>query len=261
MIRHAGDRVARGESWNVSQRFNPSSRAPRTVNTLLKLVAALAIVLPAASAGADAAAPVTSPAPALSFRVERGGTPIGTHTIEFTQQGDALHVAIDINLAVRFGPITVFRYAHSNRETWRDGKLVAIETETDDDGRRFSVSGRATEKGFEVTSSESGTFVAPAGIIPTSYWNPATIEQTRLLDTQRGRIIEVQVSETATRETAIDGAAVPVREYEMTGDLKLKLWYSPQMEWLNVIFRARGSDVDYHVEHFDRERVQRLALQ
>ncbi|MFN6940497.1 MAG: DUF6134 family protein, partial [Parvibaculum sp.] len=103
--------------------------------------------------------------------------------------------------------------------------------------------------------------IAPENIIPTSYWNPATVEQTRLLDTQRGRIINVRVNETATREALVDGARVPVREYEMTGDLKLKLWYSPQMEWLNVIFRARGSDVDYHVERFDRERVQRLALQ
>ena len=231
------------------------------MNALLKFVAALATVLPALTVGADATAPASSPEPALSFRVERGGSPIGTHTIQFTQVGDDLHVAIDINLAVSFGPITVFRYAHTNRETWRDGKLVAIETETDDDGRRFSVSGKATDKGFEVASSENGTFIAPASIIPTSYWNPATIEQTELLDTQRGRIINVQVTETATREALADGARIPVREYEMTGDLKLKLWYSPQMEWLNVIFRARGADVDYHVERFDRERVQRLALQ
>jgi hypothetical protein len=231
------------------------------VNSLLKSLAALAIVLSALTVGADAAAPASSPEPALSFRVERGGTPIGTHTINFTQVGDELHVAIDINLAVSFGPITVFRYAHSNRETWRDGKLVAIETETNDDGRLFSVSARMTDQGLEVTSSENGTFIAPKNIIPTSYWNPATVEQTRLLDTQRGRIINVRVNETATREALVDGARVPVREYEMTGDLKLKLWYSPQMEWLNVIFRARGSDVDYHVERFDRERVQRLALQ
>lgn len=246
----------------MSQRINSSpGEGPLTVNSLLKFVAALAIVMPALTVGADATAPASSPEPALSFRVERGGTPIGTHTIQFTEKGDELHVAIDINLAVSFGPITVFRYTHTNRETWRDGKLVAIETETDDDGRLFSVSAKMTDEGLEVTSSENGTFIAPENIIPTSYWNPATIEQTQLLDTQRGRIIEVQVNETATREAVLDGETLSVREYEMTGDLKLKLWYSPQMEWLNVIFRARGADVDYHVERFDRERVQRLALQ
>ncbi|MFN6942093.1 MAG: DUF6134 family protein, partial [Parvibaculum sp.] len=126
------------------------------MNSLLKSFAALAIVLSALTVGADAAAPASSPEPALSFRVERGGTPIGTHTINFTQDGGDLHVAIDINLAVSFGPITIFRYAHTNRETWRDGKLVAIETETNDDGRLFSVSARMTDQGLEVTSSENG---------------------------------------------------------------------------------------------------------
>ena len=66
---------------------------------------------------------------------------------------------------------------------------------------------------------------------------------------------------TATREVSIEGQAVPVREYEMTGDLKLKLWYSPKMEWLNVIFRARGEDVDYRVVRIDRQEIQQVALQ
>ncbi len=47
----------------------------------------------------------------------------------------------------------------------------------------------------------------------------------------------------------------------MTGDLKLRLWYSPDMEWLNVIFTARGEEVDYHVERIDRTRLQRVAQQ
>lgn len=235
------------------------------MNSLLKTVAALTLVVlglvPASSLGAEAALPETSPAPDLSFRVERGGDPIGTHRINFTREGDALHVAIDIELAVSFGPLTVFRYEHRNRETWRDGRLVALETETNDDGKRYKVSATATDNGLEVTSSANGTFMAPADIIPTSYWNPATLTQTQLLDTQKGRLIDVDIEETGTREARADGRTIPVREYRMTGDLKLKLWYSPDMEWLNVIFTARGEEVDYHVERIDRKSLQRVAQQ
>ena len=152
------------------------------MKSLLQFASALAIMLPVL--GAEAAAPATSPGPALSFRVERGSDPIGTHTVSFTRKGDDLHVAIDIELAVSFGPITLFRYEHRNRETWRDGRLVALETATNDDGTEYQVSAKATEKGLEVTSSANGTFIAPAEIIPTSYWNPATVSQTQLLDTQ-----------------------------------------------------------------------------
>jgi hypothetical protein len=235
------------------------------VNSLLKTVAALTLVVlglvPASSLGAKAAVPDTPPVPDLSFRVERGGDPIGTHRISFTREGDDLHVAIDIELAVSFGPITVFRYEHRNRETWRGGKLIALETETNDDGKRYTVSARASDKGLEVTSSANGTFMAPANIIPTSYWNPATLTQTQLLDTQKGRIIDVDIEETGAREAQAGGRAIPVREYRMTGDLKLKLWYSPDMEWLNVIFTARGEEVDYHVEQIDRKSLQRVAQQ
>lgn len=235
------------------------------MNALLRLAAVLTLAIPALSPDAlasdkDAAAPA-SPGPTLSFRVERGSDPIGTHTVSFEREGDKLHVAIDIELAVSFGPITLFRYEHHNRETWRDGKLVAIETRTNDNGTEYEVSGKATEKGLEVTSSANGTFVAPADIIPTSYWNPATVEQSELLDTQKGRILKVEVKPAAEREAEVNGKDIPVREYEMTGDLKLKLWYSPEMEWLNVIFRARGEDVDYRVVKIDRQELQQVALQ
>lgn len=231
------------------------------MKSLLKPVAALTLLVPVLCLGAEAAVPETSPGPDLSFRVERGGDPIGTHRISFTREGDELHVAIDIELAVSFGPITVFRYEHRNRETWRNGKLVALETETNDDGKRYTVSATASDKGLEVTSSANGTFVAPANIIPTSYWNPATLTQTQLLDTQKGRLIDVAIEETGAREADVGGRTVPVNEYRMTGDLKLSLWYSRDMEWLNVIFRARGEDVDYRVVQIDRAELQQVAQQ
>lgn len=231
------------------------------MNSLVKIVAALATIVPAWCLGAGAAWPATPPSPAVSFRVERAGNPIGTHEIRFTRDGDTLRVAVDIDLAVSFGPITVFRYMHRNRETWREGKLVALESETNDDGKRYTVSAKATENGLRVTSSANGTFIAPEDIIPTSYWNPATLRQTRLLDTQKGRIIDVSIEETGAYEAAIAGRSVPVREYRMTGDLKLRLWYSGDGEWLNVMFGARGEEVGYRVVQIDRMELQQVAQQ
>lgn len=239
------------------------SKGPSVVPSPVIKVAALTLLLMSPGLGAGAAQPASAPdpvpAPALAFRVERGETPIGTHQISFSQVGDALQVDIEIQLAVTFGPITLFRYEHRNREVWRDGRLVALDTETNDDGQTYTVSARASDAGLEVTSSANGTFVVPANIIPTSYWNPATVTQTQLLDTQRGRIIEVAVTPRAAREVTVDGAAVAAREYEMTGDLKLRLLYSLQNEWLNVAFMARGTEVGYTIERLDRPLVQEVA--
>lgn len=198
-------------------------------------------------------------APSLSFLVERGGSPIGTHKITFHRDGENLDVRIDIALAVSFGPITVFRYEHRNREVWRGGRLVSIETHTNDDGTVYDVKGRATDKGFEIDSSSEGHVIAPAGIVPASYWNPDTLKQTELLDTQRGRIVHVKLSPVGESMVDVNGVPLKAREYEMSGDLRMRLWYTPDGRWVKLAFHARGADVAYAVDYADSNAYRMIA--
>jgi hypothetical protein len=101
-----------------------------------------------------------------------------------------------------------------------------------------------TPDGLWVEGAEGG-FLAPKEIIPTSYWNPATIEQTRLLDTQRGGLMEVSIQPFGKDAMATGSAVVPLRKYAITGDLNLDVWYSEQGEWAKIAFEARGTTIDY----------------
>lgn len=213
----------------------------------------------AAIAALGTAVHASRPGPSLSFLVERGGSPIGTHKIWFQKDGENLNVKIDIALAVSFGPITLFRYEHRNSEVWHGGRLVSIETHTNDDGTLYDVKGRATNKGFEIESSSEGHVVAPAGIIPASYWNPDTLKQSELLDTQRGRIVHVALAPVGESDVRINGAAQTAREYEMSGDLRMRLWYTPDGRWVKLAFRARDSDVAYSVDYVDRDSYRLIA--
>ena len=143
----------------------------------------------------------------IVFKVLRDGAPLGHHRVAFRREAGALHVEIDILLEVKLAFLTVFRYRHANREVWRDGRLAAIDTETDDDGERFWLRGRASEAGLVVEGS-SGSFVAPADIMPTSYWNAETVTEDRLLDTQRGRLIDVQIAPAGAEIVVMDGRPV-----------------------------------------------------
>jgi len=67
------------------------------------------------------------------------------------------------------------------------------------------------------------------------------------------------VTPVAPREVLVDGGTVTAQEYEMSGDLNLRLLYSVKNEWLNVAFMARGSEVDYTIERLDRPLVQEVA--
>lgn len=203
-------------------------------------------------AGVLAAAAATGAAPEdgeLAFDVFRGAAPMGRHVLRFTSGSDGvLTVDIAIDLAVSLGPITVFRYTHRNRERWRDGRLIAIATTTDDDGTRFTVDGRADGDRF-VADGSVGRIEAPAGILPTSYWHPETTQRRLWLDTQRGRLITPQIAPLgAVERPAPDGGAIDADAFAVSGDLTMTLWYRRlEPRWLGVAFDGRGRAVTYRL--------------
>lgn len=181
----------------------------------------------------------------LSFKVLRDGVPIGRHSITFTEVGDELHVDVAIDLEVTFAFLTLFRYEHRNKEIWRDGRLVSLESRTDDDGKQYQVSATATAEGLWVEGSE-GRFLAPADTLPTSYWNPATVEQRKLLDTQRGGLLAVSAEPRGVDAIAIDQRkTLAAQRYKLHGDLNAELWYAPEGDWMKIAFEVRGSSIDY----------------
>ena len=153
-----------------------------------------------------------------AFAIMRKGRKIGEHTIGFAHTPDGLKVTIDITIRVKFGPITVYDYEHRNEELWRDGRLVAIETRTDANGKDYAVSGVATPEGFRVTGYE-GELLLPADIMPTSYWQQDFIQSTMLLDTQRGTQMDVTITAGGFDDT------VQANKFVVAGDLELDLWY------------------------------------
>lgn len=210
------------------------------------ILLAAAITLTAATGRAQSAAPTTDQ---LAFEVLRKGKPIGSHTISFTPNGDALQVDIDIRLDVKFLMFNAYSYRHSNREVWRDGRLVEISTKTDDDGEAFFVNGRANGEGFEISAS-SGSTIAPENIIPTSYWDPAIVRQSQLLNTQNGELLDVTVEPGDETEIEIGDGTVNARHYVMSGDLDLELWYDPAGTLARLRFEASdGSTIDYRAQH------------
>jgi hypothetical protein len=181
----------------------------------------------------------------LDFVILREDNAIGRHRVGFSQRDGDLHVDIRIEIDVSILFVPVFTYRHSNHEIWRNGRLIALETWTNDDGTEYTVSARATEAGLHVAGSE-GEFMAPPDIIPTSYWDSRTVERGQLLDTQRGGILEVDVDRVAKERVRMGDKDVDAVRYRITGDLEVDLWYSEGDErWAKIAFDARGAAVEY----------------
>jgi hypothetical protein len=117
---------------------------------------------------------------------------IGTHrfTVERDATSEAVRVTSQAQFTVSVLRIPVFRYQHSAVENWRAGCLESIDTETDVNGTRTSLTGRRNPAGFEVevSSSDGGHRRAlPACTASYAYWDADTLRQHReLLNGQTG---------------------------------------------------------------------------
>ncbi len=206
-----------------------------------------------------ATATLTS-APGIGFEVLRNGSPIGEHTIRFQQEDNQLIVDIEIGLEVKLAFITLFDYEHRNREVWKDGRLVSIRTETNNNGEKHVVRGRAIGGGFLVNGNEE-QLMLPADVIPTSYWNPATRGADRLLNTQTGELIDVTVTPKETTPVAMPWGERQGQLHRISGDLEIDLWYDPNGCLLKLSFKAPGdgSTIDYRPDTHMAGQSQLLA--
>ena len=180
------------------------------------------------------------------FTVTRDGAPIGTHAITMSQTGAETIVEVEVALAVKIAFITIFRLEHRNRETWRGGRLVKIDTKTNDNGKDFKVDGTANGGGFDlVVNGEASTI--PDTIVPTSYWNPATVDQNVLLNSVNGKLLNVAINKTASESVKTWTGPVAADKHEMRGDLDLDLWYDAGKHIVRLAFESRGSVIDYEL--------------
>ncbi|MCG8443908.1 MAG: DUF6134 family protein [Caulobacterales bacterium] len=222
---------------------SPSSSTLLSRRALLACAAGSPVLLPAFAAAEEALAPYGG-AGEIGFDVRRGRSSIGSHVLQFAREGDLLRVAIAIELRVRLGFVTLFRYSHRNDETWRGDRLVAMDTRTDDNGDLFEVTARA-EGDQLIADGVDGRIALPGDVLPTSYWRAETPERAILLDTQRGRVREVSSALVGSDRVAWRGGEVGARRYAMRGDLNLDLWYTDENEWARIAFEARGATIAY----------------
>ena len=177
----------------------------------------------------------------IDFAVVRGGDRIGHHRVTFTPRGDELIVDIDIRLDVSVAFINFYDYHHRNREVWRSGALAGFESTTDDNGRPNQVEVRRDGADVMIKGTAfSGP--APGDILPSSYWNPATIRAQSLINTQNGKVAKVTVTDLGDERITAAGRQIEARHYRLSGDVNVDLWYDNNGIWVKTAFKAPGDD-------------------
>jgi hypothetical protein len=183
--------------------------------------------------------------PILKFQVQRDGSPIGIVMERFQTQGSRLLVDVYIEFVVKLAFIPVYRYEHRSREVWDGGRLVRLDTVTNDDGDPQSVTARPQGDQLAI-SGPTGNITVPGDILPSSYWHPRFTDQKRMLDSQLGRVLEFTITNEGAERIAVqNNRMVEASKYAMRGDIDLDFWYDEKKRWRKMAFAIKGGFMEY----------------
>lgn len=177
------------------------------------------------------------------FAVLLDGDEIGYHRFELTDVGDERRVRSEAKFDVRFLFINAFRYRHENTEIWSNGCLRQIEAKTQANGKKLSVSGSQVQDEFIVDDGSEKNALSDC-VMTFAYWDPDFLQQPRLLNSQSGEYIDVQVEPLGSEPITVRGEEVAALAYRLTAKkMQLKLWYSQDNEWLALESVAKGGRI------------------
>ena len=176
------------------------------------------------------------------FAITRNGEQIGTHVIEVNRNGQEISVAIVTDLTVKVLFVIAYRLQVTASERWVNGRLVALNSTSNINGTRHSVSATAKGSGLEVNVDGKSTFTDP-NIVPASFWNPELLGRPVVLDAQDGQIMRVSVRDGGEEELTINAQTVKARRYTIYSRYSQDVWYDDQARLVQAKLVARDGSV------------------
>lgn len=216
----------------------PPAALPR-----LMLAAALLALPGTAAASRGAGGPAATED--FQFEIRRDGTPVGSHRVALRPEAEGLRAEAHSSIAVRFLGVTVYRFTYQSVSSWIGGRMVALDSSTDDDGTVTRVSARVDHDRLRVTATD-GAVSAPLGVFPSDHWNPGVIGATELINTITGKLNRVTMTAEGREDVPAGDRRRPSTRYRYGGELEAVVWYDDAGHWTGLRFTARdGSTIDY----------------
>lgn len=184
-----------------------------------------------------------------NFTVYLDDAPIGYHDFSVKHAEGYHTMSTRARFDVTFLKIPLFKYRHQNVEQWNNRCLESITSTTDQNGTLFRVDGATTDTGFRI-SANGVDVTLPSCVSTFTYWDKSFLQHTRLLNSQTGEYLEVDVEDLGKQSVMVSNTSVPADRYRLTADdLDIELWYSSDGQWLGLeSTTGKGRRLRYVIE-------------
>ena len=175
----------------------------------------------------------------LTFAVTRNDSQIGTSTITLGRNGQQMTVQSITHVAVGMAFITLYRFDQTETEQWANGRLLALNTVTDDNGTLHRTV--ADCRGGKIVVESDGTVKEIAAtVVPASPWDPQILEQAVALDPEYGSLVPVSVVDRGDDNVVISGRTLRAHHFVIKTTFAQDVWYDDNHSLVKV--EMKGSD-------------------
>jgi len=173
------------------------------------------------------------------FRVLLDGREIGRHRFTLAGAGEGVVLRSEAQFDVRVLFISAYRYEHEAVEQWQDGCLQSLASRTETNGKRVAVSAQSQGDRLAVTGP-AGSDLHEGCVMSFAYWDPRILQAERLLNSQTGELVPVQVTAQGRETVSVRGQLRPASRHRISGpELSIDLWYADG-RWVALEALAEG---------------------
>jgi len=175
----------------------------------------------------------------LKFSVTRDGTQIGTNTIDVVRNGAVTNVQIVTHVEVGMAFITLYKFDQTETERWSNGRLVAMNSVTDDNGTMHRTNASNCD-GTLIVQGDGGVQKMASTVIPASIWNPDMLSQNVALDPVNGKLVAVSVVDRGEDSLSLNGRTARAHHYQLKTEFSEDVWYDDARHLVKM--ELKGSD-------------------
>jgi hypothetical protein len=148
---------------------------------------------------------------------------IGTYSNLIEKSGATTTIKTTAHFLVTALGVGLHREDAQRVEQFLGDRLTFFHGVTVKNGETTEIKGQASGNNF-VIDGPSGQVTVPASVKPANPWSTASIESSEMMRVDTGKVEKVSVSGGGQTNVNIDGASTPVREYDITGATKYKVY-------------------------------------
>lgn len=181
----------------------------------------------------------------LKFKVFMNEQEVGFHHYEIDEADSLSHA--EYNIPFMF---MKFNYQHTSKEKYKEQCLVAIESETNDDGDLYMLSGKTTQDKLEIKINKK-TLDFKGCISTFRYWDKKILNKKKLLNAQNGELLDIETQLINTEEILLKDKAINAEHFKLRASLDGKekfiihLWYDQNNNWLKLMSPTAIGELTY----------------